>query len=160
MDGSGKYLTPIEGTVSGAEDRIAYAGHSDGIKPTLTVAENLNFWAKIFAAPDIAPALTGFDLTHLADRPAGALSAGQKRRLGLARLMVASRPFWILDEPTVSLDRTSVALFADRVQAHLGQGGSAVLATHIDLGLSADTLDIGQFKARPQAIASSDEAFL
>lgn len=151
---------PLAGEISGAEDQIAYAGHADGIKPTLTVTENLTFWTRVFATPGITPALDAFGLHGLADRPAGSLSAGQKRRLGLARLVVTGRPIWVLDEPTVSLDTRAVGLFADAVRAHLGQGGSALIATHIDLGLDAEILDLTPYKARPPVYDDSDEAFL
>ena len=151
---------PLAGTVAGADDRIAYAGHADGLKAALTVAENLRFWAAVFDRSDIASALTSFDLTALATRRAGQLSAGQKRRLGLARLAVTGRPVWVLDEPTVSLDVASVTLFADAVRAHLAAGGAALMATHIDLGLDAETLDVSRFRASAAAMASADEAFL
>lgn len=151
---------PLSGTIDGAEETIAYAGHADGLKPTLSVTENLTFWARVFARPTITPALDAFDLHSLADRPAGSLSAGQKRRLGLARLLVTGRPIWVLDEPTVSLDTRAVGLFADAVRAHLGQGGSALIATHIDLGLDAGILDLTPFKASLPAYDDSDEAFL
>lgn len=151
---------PLKGLVDGAEDRIAYAAHSDGLKPTLTVAENLMFWAKVFGHGTIEEALDAFDLQGLRDRAAGALSAGQKRRLGLSRMLVTGRPIWIMDEPTVSLDARSVAMFAQVVQAHLGQGGSALIATHIDLGLQADVLDVGPYKAKPPAIDDFDGGFL
>ncbi|KAE9631554.1 heme ABC exporter ATP-binding protein CcmA [Parasedimentitalea maritima] len=151
---------PVSGIVEGGEDLIAYAGHSDGIKPTLTVTENLSFWANVFGAGSIATALKAFDLETLQDRPAGALSAGQKRRLGLSRLLVTGRPIWILDEPTVSLDVKSVAMFADAVRAHLGQGGSALIATHIDLGLDSEVLEVGPYKAKPPAIEDFDGGFL
>ena len=101
----------------------------------LSVTENLQFWASVFGLTEIEQALSAFDLLDLRTRLAGTLSAGQKRRLGLARLMVTGRPIWVLDEPTVSLDAASVALFADAVRDHLGRGGSALMATHIDLGL-------------------------
>jgi heme exporter protein A len=150
---------PLSGRVEAAPDAIAYAAHADGLKATLTVTENLRFWARIFGTGDIAPALSAFDLRHLADRPAGALSAGQKRRLGLARLLVTGRPVWALDEPTVSLDVASVALFAEAVRRHMAQGGAALIATHIDLGLEARVFDVTHLKARPRASAE-DEAFL
>lgn len=151
---------PLAGQISGADDTIAYAGHSDGIKPTLTVVENLRFWARVFGAQGIQPALDAFDLNDLAERHAGSLSAGQKRRLGLSRLLVTGRPIWMLDEPTVSLDVSAVAMFADSVHAHLGQGGSALIATHIDLGLDAGVLDVGPFRARPLALDDFDGDFL
>ncbi|AAV95579.1 heme ABC exporter ATP-binding protein CcmA [Ruegeria pomeroyi] len=151
---------PLAGRIEGAEDKIAYAGHSDGLKPTLSVTENLLFWAAVFGGRDITPALEGFALGDLADRHAGNLSAGQKRRLGLARLLVTGRPIWMLDEPTVSLDRDAVAMFADTVRAHLGQGGSALIATHIDLGLDAEVLDVGPYRARPAPLDDPDGDFL
>lgn len=153
---------PLKGTISLADDSVAYAAHSDGLKVTLSVVENLKFWASIFGQTSIEDAIRSFDLEGLRDRLAGSLSAGQKRRLGLARLMVTRRPLWVLDEPTVSLDVASVALFARAVEAHLDAGGSALIATHIDLGLDVDTLDVGPFAGRRgQAdIAGYDEAFL
>ena len=151
---------PMAGSVQGAEDRVAYAAHADGLKAALSVAENLQFWASVFGQRGIEAALAAFDLEALAERRAGQLSAGQKRRLGLARLVVTGRPLWVLDEPTVSLDVVSVGLFADAVRAHLGRGGSALIATHIDLGLNADVFDVAPYRARAGAVASSDEAFL
>lgn len=152
---------PLEGQISGGEDQIAYAGHADGLKSMLSVAENLAFWAQVFGRTDIAPALEVYALEPLADRLAGTLSAGQKRRLGLARLLVTGRSIWVLDEPTVSLDQNAVAQFAAAVRAHLATGGSALIATHIDLGLDAQVLDISAFRARVDTRAgASDEAFL
>lgn len=151
---------PMAGHVSGAEDRIAYAAHADGLKAALSVAENLRFWASVFGQSDFAPALAAFDLEDLSERRAGQLSAGQKRRLGLARLMVTGRDVWVLDEPTVSLDTASVALFADAVRGHMARGGSALMATHIDLGIEAETLDVSGFRAAAAQMASADEAFL
>ncbi|MGG6497523.1 UNVERIFIED_CONTAM: ATP-binding cassette domain-containing protein, partial [Bacteroidetes bacterium 56_B9] len=86
------------------------------------------------------------------DRPAGTLSAGQSRRLGLARLGVIGRPVLLLDEPTVSLDAGSVARFAEWLrERHLRQGGLAVIATHVPLGLDAPELDLGRFRASPRS---------
>ena len=154
---------PVEGRVEVAPDAVAYAAHADGLKTALTVTENLAFWRAVFGGPPLHGALDAFDLVHLADRPAHALSAGQKRRLGLARLAVTGRPLWVLDEPTVSLDAASVALFAAAVRAHLAGGGSALIATHVDLGLTeAETLDLTPYRAlagRRSAPASFDEAF-
>ncbi len=152
---------PLAGSIEGAEDRVAYAAHADGLKAMLSVTENLAFWARIFGTSDITPALDAFDLHGLADRLAGTLSAGQKRRLGLARLLVTGRPLWVLDEPTVSLDTGAVALFAAALRAHLAQGGAALIATHIDLGIEAQVLDITPFRASATTRAgASDEAFL
>ncbi|MDA5555556.1 heme ABC exporter ATP-binding protein CcmA [Shimia sp. MMG029] len=152
----------FKGTIEAPEESIAYAAHSDGLKAMLTVVENLKFWAEVFGKTDISAAIQGFDLVDLQDRLAGSLSAGQKRRLGLARLLVTGRPIWILDEPTVSLDTASVALFARAVEQHLQSGGSALLATHIELGLNVDTLDVGPYRAtaREGTISGYDEAFL
>lgn len=152
---------PLDGQVRAAPESLVYAGHADGIKATLSVTENLNFWAQVFGKTDISPALEAFDLSPLADRMAGMLSAGQKRRLGLARLLVTGRPVWLLDEPTVSLDRDAVAMFARVIGDHLAAGGAALLATHIDLGLDgAGALDLAPFKARPADIEDFDEVFL
>ena len=147
-------LQPAQsGQITAPADSIAYAAHADGIKPTLTVQENLSFWAAIFGTRDIAMTLAAMNLTGIADRPAATLSAGQKRRLGLARLAVSGRPIWLLDEPTVSLDAASTALFVAMITRHLGQGGAALIASHIDLGLPhAATLDLTVFARhdRPQ----------
>ncbi len=150
---------PLSGRITGAEDRIAYAAHADGIKPTLSVRENLTFWARVFCAVGIDAAIEAYALGPLAARPAGALSAGQKRRLGLARMLVTGRPVWAMDEPTVSLDRDAVAMFADAVRAHLAAGGSALIATHIDLGLDAQVLELGPFRAAPEAVDAFEDAF-
>lgn len=151
---------PMAGSVEGAEDRVAYAAHADGIKQVLTVSENLRLWAAVFGLASIEAALVAFNLVELADRPAGSLSAGQKRRLGLARLMVTGRPIWVLDEPTVSLDVASVTLFADAVRAHLASGGMALMATHIDLGLEAQVFDVSGYKAKLPAVDDFDGGFL
>ena len=139
---------------------MAYAGHLDGIKPTLSVIENLRFWAQVFGTNDVEAAIDGFHLDELRARPAGMLSAGQRRRLGLARLLVTGRAIWVLDEPTVSLDQSAVARFAEVIERHLRAGGSALIATHIDLGLDADVLDLSPFRAKPALPAGFDEAFL
>ena len=150
-----------EGTVVFPEDEGAYASHADGIKTALTVKENLRFWADVHGAPLPEDILETFDLADLRDRLGGTVSAGQKRRLGLARLGVIGRKVLFLDEPTVSLDGFSVKLFADWLQnTHLAAGGIAVIATHIDLGLSAPELDLTPFKAALDAGGGSDEAFL
>ncbi|MBU2959008.1 heme ABC exporter ATP-binding protein CcmA [Paracoccus sp. 1_MG-2023] len=152
---------PAAGTIEAPEDSIAYAAHADAVKPTLTVAENLAFWAQVFGGEG-SDALARLDLAHLADRPAARLSAGQRRRLGLARLLVTGRPIWALDEPTVSLDRGSVGRFTKILRAHLGQGGIAVIASHLDLDLPAQVLDLDAHRAAPGPVArpsSFNEAF-
>lgn len=127
------------------QERLLYSGHLDAIKPALSVRENLVFWARYYAAagPDaeirresnIEAALAAFDLEPLADAPAAACSAGQKRRLGLARLAAITRPVWLLDEPTVSMDAVSIERFARLLEAHTGSGGIALIATHAPIGL-------------------------
>lgn len=154
----------LAGTISMPPETMAYAAHSDGLKSTLSVAENLQFWASVYGTGSIEPALERMNLRQLSERAAMSLSAGQKRRLGLARLLVTGRPVWVLDEPTVSLDAASVALFGEAVRAHLAAGGAALMATHIDLGLhEARVLDLAPFKARPPEEGgikgSFDEAF-
>ena len=146
-------LTPaVAGTLSFTSDDVAYAAHADGLKAQMTVEETLRFWAKVFGAPDIDAAVSAFDLVPLMDRRTQNLSAGQKRRLSLARLVLTGRPLWALDEPTVSLDTDAVAQFTTAVRTHLGAGGAAIIATHIDLGLpDAATLDVGPFRATQSA---------
>lgn len=143
----------VGGRIAGAGGAI-FAGHLDAVKPTLTVAENLRFWAAVFGsgAGAVQRAMQALDIVHLSRSRAMELSAGQRRRLGLARLAVAGPGPWLLDEPTVSLDKSSVFRFAGMVQAHLAAGGLAVIATHIDLGLpQARELDLTPFRHRKNA---------
>ena len=113
-----------------------YVGHLNGVKSAFTLAENLAFWAEYLGSGDVAHALQVFGLADLADIPAGLLSAGQARRLGLARLALAPRPVWLLDEPTVSLDEGSRKILANVIAKHLKGGGIALIATHMPLGLT------------------------
>lgn len=147
---------PLAGQIELDPDQLAYAGHADGLKAQLSVGENLRFWAQAYGQRDIAPALEAFDLTGLQTRRVAELSAGQKRRTGLARMLVTGRNLWLMDEPTVSLDAENTARFADAVTAHLAAGGSAILATHIDLGFEAQTLDISAFAADPTRARTAD----
>lgn len=151
----------LGGQISLDREAMAYAAHLDGIKSTLSVDENLRFWADVFGTEAAEAAIEAFELQALRSRAAGMLSAGQKRRLGLARLVVSGRPVWMLDEPTVSLDKDAVAMFAAVVERHLAGGGMAVLATHIELGLKgARVLELGPFKAVSKLGDDFDEAFL
>lgn len=149
----------LAGDRDGWSERLAYAGHLDAIKPQLTVAENLAFWAALFGTDGaaIGRALEAFGLGAIAERPAQVCSAGQKRRLGLARLLVAERRLWLLDEPTVSLDREATARFAALVGSHCAAGGLALIATHVDLDLAgARTLTLEP----PRAALQSGDPFL
>lgn len=137
----------LAGDLRPGPDEMAYASHADGLKTNLTVTENLKFWADVFGAKDFSHVLEPFDLIQLQWRPAGSLSAGQKRRLGLARMALTGRPIWLMDEPTVSLDTGSVSRFARVVEEHLSAGGLALIATHIDLGLAGDVLDVTPYRA-------------
>ncbi|MCE2748471.1 MAG: heme ABC exporter ATP-binding protein CcmA [Rhodobacter sp.] len=151
----------VSGRVLAAPESLTYAAHADGLKAALTTRENLAFWAAIHGQDGVDDALTALNLTALQDRPAQHLSAGQKRRLGLARLLVTGRPVWLLDEPTVSLDAASVALFAEVLCGHLAKGGAALIATHVDLGLDeAAVLDLTAFRAQSRSLGGVfDEAF-
>jgi heme exporter protein A len=127
-----------------------YLAHSDGLKSALTVEENLAFWSRYLAqAPDrrsrtVEAALGVVGLGHVGAAPFGVLSAGQKRRAALARLLVAFRPLWLLDEPLTALDRASREKFAVAMREHCVQGGLIVAATHEPLGLEeASTLALG-----------------
>ena len=114
--------------------RLIYVGHLDAVKPGLTAAENLRFAASA-GGGKIPAALEAMGLAHLADLPARMLSAGQKRRLALARLALSSAPLWLLDEPTLGLDALSVARFGTLLAAHRASGGLVVAATHLPLPL-------------------------
>ena len=150
---------PDDGTMD-IPDGAAYASHADGVKSALSVEENLQFWAEVYGGALTDDVFSAFDILDLKERLAGTLSAGQKRRVGLARLGVMNANVLFLDEPTVSLDGFSVKLFADFIRdKHLASGGMAVIATHIDLGLDAPELDLTPFIAQPSA-DNQDEAFL
>ncbi len=150
----------LDGRIVADADQITYSGHADGVKATLTVDENLQFWAAVHGQSAIDPAILAMNLTALRFRRAADLSAGQKRRLGLARLVVTGRKIWLMDEPTVSLDAASVGLFGAMLRGHLAQGGAAIVATHIDLGLpEARVLDLTPFKATSTRQGAFDEAF-
>jgi heme exporter protein A len=116
--------------------RLHFVGHADPLKPLLSVAENLAFAARLAGGRvAIAPALAGFDLERLADMPARFLSAGQKRRANLARLLAGRRPLWLLDEPGVGLDTANRARLEQAIAAHRDDGGICVLATHGDVAV-------------------------
>ena len=112
---------------------LQYIGHQDGLKTAFTPRENLQFWIDFHGRGDIKKALTAFELDPIANSPVRILSAGQKKRTHLARLVACPAPLWILDEPISSLDVHFIDLFKHVLKTHLDQGGMALLATHQDL---------------------------
>jgi len=112
--------------------RVAYVGHQDAVKPGLTAAENLRFAARLNGGV-VQDALDAVGLEELGDLPARMLSAGQRRRLALARFVLSRAPLWLLDEPTLGLDAASVDRFGVMLDAHRAGGGMAVAATHLPL---------------------------
>jgi heme exporter protein A len=144
-------LTPTAGHVAlqpeGEDDAPAahYVGHLDGLKPTLTVAANLDFWRRVWSGTgDVGAALDAVGLGELGQLRVATLSAGQRRRLALARLTIAVRPIWLLDEPTTALDQNGEALLGGLLDRHLAGGGMAVVATHRDLPVAPTrTLTLG-----------------
>ena len=124
--------------------RLAYIGHLDGVKPLLTARENVEFWASLRRGGEADAGLEAFGIAHLAALPARFLSAGQKKRVALARLIAAPAALWLLDEPTVSLDDDGAARLAGACAAHRARGGMVVAATHVELGFeNAQTLRLG-----------------
>lgn len=128
-------------------EAIHYLGHVDALKGVLTLTENLVFWSAMLATASgpmtIEEVLGRFGLKAVADLPAAYLSAGQRRRAALARLLLAPRPIWLLDEPLTALDLASQALLRGVMQEHLAGGGLIIAATHAALGLAARQLDMG-----------------
>jgi heme exporter protein A len=125
-------------------EQAHYQGHLDALKPSLTVAENLAFWIHYLgsAAPP-GDALAALGISGLAGLPAAYLSAGQRRRLSLARLIAIPRPIWLLDEPTSALDTAAQTRLAELMRQHLAGGGMIVAATHGPLGIDAKELRLG-----------------
>jgi heme exporter protein A len=127
-----------------AGQQAHYIAHQDAIKPALSVEENLRFWGDFLGGGDVKRALEAFNLMPLADYPAGLLSAGQKRRLALSRLLLVFRMIWLLDEPTVGLDANSRERLLGAMRGHLSEGGLILAATHVLLGIRSDvTLNLG-----------------
>ncbi len=118
-------------------EQAHYLGHQDALKPSLSVGENLRFWSCFFgaASADIGGPLTAVGLDTLADLPAAYLSAGQRRRLSIARLLAVKRPIWLLDEPTSALDAAAQERLREFMRAHLAGGGLILAATHGPIGL-------------------------
>ena len=147
------FLAPAEGTVAlqtnGAvvtdgEERgkqIGWLGHHDAVKPQMSVRETLQFYGALYGGGGpIEPALDAAGLARLADLPGQYLSAGQKKRVSLARLLVCGRPLWLMDEPLASLDTAGKKIAAGLVEAHCAAGGIAVVATHEALGIDCERL--------------------
>lgn len=121
-----------------------YIAHQEAVKTALTVHENLDFWRGFLGGGDVDEALAAFDLLRFSSFQAGLLSAGQKRRLALARLALVPRVLWLLDEPTVGLDAASLARLVTVMSAHLERGGMIIAATHVPLGRDPDLrLELG-----------------
>jgi heme exporter protein A len=120
-------------------EQAHYLGHQDALKPSLSVGENLQFWTNFLGARDaqIRPALDAVGLQDLSDLPAAYLSAGQRRRLSIARLLAVKRPIWLLDEPTSTLDAGAQSRLASLMQTHLDDGGLVMAATHGPIGLGS-----------------------
>ncbi len=148
-------LLPLRsGTLSHTPDSDAplaeqahFVGHADALKGSLTVAENLTFLAAMLrtgeAGCSVEGSLAALGLARLADLPASYLSAGQKRRVALARLLVARRPLWLLDEPSTALDRAAQGMLGKIMAAHRADGGLIVAATHASLGIDGRELKLG-----------------
>lgn len=156
--------TPIGEDRDAHSRRVAYLGHADALKSALTARENAEAALAIAgreAGTALDDAFSLLDLNRLSDLPAGWLSAGQRRRVALARVVASGCPLWLLDEPTVGLDTASVAALERAIAAHRAAGGMIIAATHValDLGAEADSLDPGAF---PWSLADSplDEALV
>ena len=137
---------PVDEDWPAHRSRLHYVGHLDAVKPTLSVAENLESWARFRGAARAAPgALEALGIEDLADVPGRYLSAGQRRRLALARVVATPAPLWLLDEPTVTLDADSAGRVDNMIAAHRADGGMVVVATHGEIALEgAQPLDLGE----------------
>ncbi|MGB0748855.1 MAG: heme ABC exporter ATP-binding protein CcmA [Magnetospiraceae bacterium] len=130
--------TPVREDPEAQRARLHYVGHHDAVKPVLSVRENIAFWAGLREAGDsplLSTALQAFRIDHLADVPGRFLSAGQKRRVNLARICAAQAKIWLLDEPTTALDKQAIADLEAVIQAHRQSGGMVILSTHSDIAL-------------------------
>jgi heme exporter protein A len=137
--------------------RLRYLGHQDAVKPALTVAENLALWQHLHGKHDrvfIGTALVRLGIDHLAGLPARLLSAGQRRRVALARLLAAPAPLWLLDEPTNALDDDGVRRFVAIVGAHCAGGGIVMLAAHGDPGVAGNVLSLADYPPRSPEVAA------
>ena len=156
---------PVFDALDDHRGRIHYVGHLDGIKPAMTVAEHVAFWARLRGVSEPDPsALARIGLDGLADVPGRFLSAGQRRRVSLARLVATPAPLWLLDEPTVTLDVETTGQLEALMAAHREGGGTVVVATHTDIRLDgARLLDMSAHRAAAwvarQGAATADDAY-
>jgi heme exporter protein A len=141
-------LHPERGAVAtevGETPDLHFLGYGSAVKTRLTVAENLQFWRTMYGPTgiEVLPALDRVGLSHTATLDAGVLSAGQTRRLGLARLLVSKRAVWLLDEPTASLDAAGDQLVQAMIDDHARAGGAAIVATHDPLAIKHRVIRLG-----------------
>jgi heme exporter protein A len=147
-------IRPSEGTVrwrcegedydKALDDSIFFLGHEASVKPALSALENLKFWAGVYGGGNAEHALDRLGANSFAHLRAGKLSAGQRRRVDLARAVLASREVWLLDEPTAALDRDSVVIVRSLIDEHLARGGIVIVATHDDLGAGFKRLELAR----------------
>ena len=151
---------PVDEDWGAHRGRLHYVGHLDAVKPTLTAAENLDGWARFRGAARAAPdALAALGIADLADVPGRYLSAGQKRRLALARVLATPAPLWLLDEPTVTLDADAAARVDAMIAAHRAGGGMAIVATHGEIALDgARRLDLGSHAITADVLPAGDDS--
>ncbi|MDH5748530.1 MAG: heme ABC exporter ATP-binding protein CcmA [Rhodospirillales bacterium] len=162
-------LLPAEGTLTWDGEamvddmdahhaRMHYVGHLDAVKPVLTVSENISFWSRMrghgkdTSENAVGDALDTFAISRLADVPGRFLSAGQKRRVTLARLKASPAALWLLDEPTTALDKDAIAALENLIRDHRASGGMVVVSTHAEIKLeNATVLDLSRFSQRRAA---------
>jgi len=143
---AGRLIVKAEGRENDdAEERgkvVGWLGHQDGLKPQLSVREQLDFFSNLYGHTADSTVLEQVGLARQADLPCRYLSAGQKRRLGLARLLASKRPLWLLDEPFAALDASGQQLVGQLMARHCGAGGLIIAATHEPLGLGNESLKL------------------
>ena len=144
---------PIAADADAHRTRINYIGHLDGVKGMLSVAENLRFWMSLRAGAAADEeryhmALATFGIETLADTPARYLSAGQRRRVALARLVACPASLWLLDEPATALDTAAAAALDHAMGAHLGAGGMVVMSTHEPARYPTPRVDLDDYARR------------
>jgi len=155
---------PLAGRLQHDVEAVAYGAHADGLKATLTLGETLSFWARLYGGaprsdvPDVTGALEAFGMADLAHRPCGTLSAGQRRRAALSRLVLSGRPIWLLDEPAAALDLAGQGQLAQALKAHMAGGGVALMVTHGAPVIDCPRLDLETFRPPPSAREAGDFA--